>query len=186
VSVFEVSVILLWVLLLVVMVLLVAVVKRLGEHQRQLAGFLPAEGLKAGERAPATTVTTVDGVGVTWGEAGAGTMVLGFFSAHCRACGEQVPLFNAVAGSAQEQGVGALAVIDGGTDDAAHLLAAIEPPVRAVLAPFGESPLLADLRVSTFPSYLVIAGDGTVLATAGTAPDVATALGLDATAPAGH
>lgn len=185
-SVFEVSVILLWVLLLVVLVLLVAVVKRLGEHQRQLAGFLPAAGLKVGERAPAGTVTAVDGAAAGWGETGAGTTLLGFFSAHCRACGEQLPLFNAVAAGAREQGIGALAVIDGGTDDAAHLLAAIEPPVRAVLAPFGDSPLLPDLRVSTFPSYLAIADDGTVLATAESAPDVATALGLGATASAGR
>lgn len=185
-SVFEASVIVLWILLLVVLVLLAGIVRRLGAQQRQLAEFMPVPGLKVGERAPAATATAVDGGEVGWGAAAGEPSVLGFFSSHCRACRDELPAFNAVGAAVGERGMEAVAIIDGETDDAAHLLAGLRPPVRAVLAPFGASKVLPDLRVSSFPSYLAIGTDGTVLAAAESAPALASALGLpEAAAAAG-
>jgi len=177
-SVFEVSVIALWVLLLVILLLGAGIVRRLAQQQKQLAEFLPLPGLTPGEAAPDFTATTLEGRTVGRANPSGRETVLGFFSAHCSACRDHIPHFNRVGAAADERGMQALAVIDGTEDLVGHLLEALRPPVAAVLAPFGSSTLLRDYRVSSFPSYLGIAPDGTVVAAASTAVELAAALEL--------
>lgn len=188
-SIFEMSVLALWLMLLVVLLLLSTVLRRLGDHEQRLGAFvLPSPGLSTGDEVPRFTATTADGCEVSrTAPSGDGT-VMGFFSAHCSACRDQLPAFREASAVAATRGLQVLAVIDGTHQESGHILEELGPSVMAILAPYGESTLLADLQVNTFPSYLVMGADGVVVATAHLPSELAAALelsvqGIDAVPP---
>lgn len=80
--------------------------------------------------------------------------LLGFFSVTCSACKADLPLFSSLARSSP--GVAAVAVVAGSPDEAAALTAELVG-VPTVFAPPEHHPLFADLGVSVFPSYAVVA-----------------------------
>jgi thiol-disulfide isomerase/thioredoxin len=177
-TVFEASVLVLWALLIVMVVLLLAILRRLREHEADLAQFRPPPSLMAGEPAPDFTATTLDGVEVSRTAAGGGDTVLAFFASGCSACKQHLPGFRRVAAAARGRGAQVLAIIEGNAETAEPILAGLEREVPAVLAPFEESSLIPDYRVRVFPTYVAIDAGGTVAATAPSPAKLATALDL--------
>jgi peroxiredoxin len=166
--------ILLWLVVLFNLLLTFGLVRRLGGLQEATAAARSVRlgGMDAGLRAPDFTATTPDGTHVASAHLAGQPTVLGFFSPTCAACEDHLPDFAAFGRRAGEQGVRAVAVVDGDPAESAALRRAAGPSLRVLLAPRTRNALLDAYRVEAFPSYTAIGEDGVVAGSFGAVPDL--------------
>ncbi|GAA3989968.1 TlpA family protein [Allokutzneria multivorans] len=161
-----IAVAVLGVLVLVDLVLTLGVVKRLREHtaliERALSATAPMPPIMApvGTKITPFEARTVDGTTVSLGDLPDPTLV-GFFSADCPACGENLPAFLDRARDLGRDRV--LAVAHGAPDEVADLVAKLNPVARVVTeAPDG--PLGVAFSVRGVPALCLVDATGTVVA----------------------
>jgi peroxiredoxin len=164
VSLWNASLIVLWILVLFNLMLTYALIRRVGADRKPTA----AEGLSAGTTAPGFEAATPDGQTLSHpGLDDRAPLVLAFFSPTCSACEHQIPAFVKFSDRAKASGVRTIAVLDGGLDESTALRAALPNGTTTLLAPRDSNPLLDDYRIEAFPSYTVIHADGTIEGTYG-------------------
>jgi hypothetical protein len=133
-----------------------AVVRRLREHERTLAGYAtmpvwPSAPLRAvGERIDSFEMVTVDGDRVARETLADGTLV-GFFDPDCDACHEQLPGFLASARVVPGGRSATLAVV-GGADGADDLVGQLRRVARVVVDSRGGQVQRA-FGVQMFPAF---------------------------------
>lgn len=146
---------------LLVTALLFAVLRRLREYGAELdqlralvgAGTLGGSGALLGRPFPALP--------------GARPELVGFFSVGCPACHTQAPLFEAEAA-----GRPAVAVVIGEAAEAAGLAEAFDAGLTVVTGP-ESGRLAAELGVTTYPTFVRLGPDGTVVRAQHQAPGLA-------------
>ncbi|NUR82608.1 MAG: TlpA family protein disulfide reductase, partial [Nonomuraea sp.] len=94
-----------------------------------------------------------------------GPSVVAIFSTECASCLERLPEFTAYLAQSRPERV--LAVIAGDPDEARHFTRELET-ATVVVEPMG-GPVSRALRVSQFPSFYLVDGDG-VIVSAETSP----------------
>ncbi|MFI6485653.1 TlpA family protein disulfide reductase [Nonomuraea sp. NPDC050663] len=143
-------VVVLTVLCLVNLLLTVGVVRRLREHTELLAeqAAAPPPPLRPGTRVPGYAELT----GATE------ESVIGFLSPGCEPCRTLLPGFLERAGAAGSS----LAVVVGGAERAKEYTDRITGHVEVAVEEMG-GPLTSAFQVTVFPTFFVVAPDGTVL-----------------------
>lgn len=187
-SVFEISVIFLWVGFIAVLLILTAVLRRLREIQEQFTGMssIPA-GLPLGEIAPSFDMVATDGRRVSLPSPSYHPTIIGFFSAHCDSCREQAQSFRELAEVAIARGFEVVSFVEGMPDESQPLVGKLAP-VPVVLVPFNDTTqLLSAYRVAAFPSYIAANAEREVVAVGALPQEIAQSLGLPcpASKPAG-
>ena len=153
------------VLALLNIVLLLAVVRRLSEHETRIAALsgggagppeLPQIVAPVGHRVGEFIAASVDGRPVER----VGPLLVGFFSPSCDSCHERVPAFRSAAG--QHAG-SALAVVVRDGKDPDPLVADLDGAATVVVEE-PDGPLAAAFAVRGFPAFALLGADGTVRA----------------------
>ena len=173
-TVLALAVVLLWIVMILNVALTLALARRLRALSGRVAPMLPEPGLEPGDEAPEFEAVTHDGQTVQRRSPGGGATVLGFFSSTCHACPEHAPQFRALAERAPG-GAQVVAVVDGSPAEAERLLGLLDG-VPTVVGPWSPEGITARYRVSAFPSFLVAAPDGRVVATGGSTAEVVPAV----------
>lgn len=150
------------------LVLLLGVVRRLREHDDQLAklavggaapGGIPELIAPVGSRVGSFAVRSVDGLPVGNGSLPAGSLV-GFFSPGCDTCHERVPDFVRAGAELSER---ALAVVVEDGRDPASLVADLGAVATVVLEKPGGA-LMEAFAVQGFPVFAIVGADGAIRA----------------------
>ncbi|MER6177459.1 TlpA disulfide reductase family protein [Streptosporangium sp. NPDC001681] len=146
------------------LMLLLAVVRRLKEHARTLAGLSGAGDARLPEAGSAVghfDALSTDGEAVSRHALEPGTLV-GFFSPGCEPCTENLPKFTAYAAALPGGRCRVLAVI-AGTDDSEDMQVALARVSRVVVEAHG-GPVAAAFGVSAFPTFCVLDGESVITA----------------------
>lgn len=153
-------------LCLVNLVLTLAVIRRLRAHTTRLAELGPARppSVLPGTAIGEFSATALDGGSVSRAFF-SGTSVVAVFSTECASCHERLPEFTAYLADARPERV--LAVVAGDPGEAGQFTDVLGT-ATVVVEPMG-GPVSRALQVSQFPSFLLVDGDGVVVA-ADTAP----------------
>ena len=142
------------------------VIRRLREHGELLArgaqNSVPELVARPGSAVGAFRATTVDGAELTADDLVPGALV-GFFSPHCRACGEQLPKFLDVSAAHPGGRERALAVVVGAGEDAAAQAAALSAGARVVVAPPGAG-IEEAFGVKGYPAFALLGEHRVVVA----------------------
>jgi thiol-disulfide isomerase/thioredoxin len=138
---------------LVNLLLTVGVVRRLREHADLIArsSSAPPPPLRPGSPVPG--FAELAGV-----EAGSEETVIGFLSPGCEPCRTLLPGFLERAGAVGSS----LAVVVGGAELAREYTDRLTPHVKVAVEEMG-GPLTSAFQVTVFPTFFVVASDGTVL-----------------------
>lgn len=142
------------------LVLLMAVLRRLREHEARFEQMARGGSLLGAYDPSVLVGREVSELGLTASPGGASRPV-GFFSVDCQACHEQAPAFVAAAASR-----GAVAVVVGDTPDG---LVALLEGIPTVTVGARSEELAKGLDIQVFPTFLEVDGDGLVV-WAGTEP----------------
>jgi thiol-disulfide isomerase/thioredoxin len=157
------------------LVLTLGVIRRLRVHTELLSrrgpGGQPPPMIPAGSTAGDFTTTTVDGETVSRAGLEAQTLV-GFFTPHCGACKERLPDFVASAAAAPGGRDRVLAVIVGSVEDAAEYRDELSAVARVVIEEGSTGSIVGALQVTAYPTFVVLDGDATVLASGYTLDDL--------------
>ncbi|MBE1591596.1 TlpA family protein disulfide reductase [Nonomuraea angiospora] len=153
-------------LCLVDLVLTLAVIRRLRVHTLRLAELAPAGApmVQPGTTLGEFSATALSGETVSRAFF-SGPSVVAVFSTECASCHERLPEFASYLADTRPQRV--LAVV-AGDPDAARSFTGELTSATVVVEPMG-GPVGRALRVSRFPSFYLVDGDGVVVA-ADTAP----------------
>lgn len=163
------AVVLLAVLTLLNIALLLAVVRRLREHETRLSSLgtavaaggslVPEVMAPVGHRISEFTAESVDGRLVDRATLETPALV-GFFSPSCDSCHERVPDFRKAAG---DHVGSALAVVVRDDKDPAELIADLDGSATVVVEE-PEGPLSAAFAVRGFPAFALVGAGGTIQA----------------------
>ncbi|MDF8263945.1 TlpA family protein disulfide reductase [Luteipulveratus flavus] len=149
------------------LLLLVAVLRRLREHQERLDAVRPIGDTDETELAPGQqiggfTATTTSGDEVDQQSAVAGTTYVGFFSPTCPPCHEQLPLF--LERLPQDARTLAVVLDDGDSpQERAEMVTRLKARTPVVIARPGDE-IVQAFGVSAYPAMFVLDGDGVVQA----------------------
>ena len=146
--------------------LTLAVIRRLNEQGRLLAGGgrAPAPGypppleVEPGERVGDFTVTAVDGEPVSRADLRDSTL-MAFMAPGCQSCEHSLPEFLARAGSAPGGRDRVLAVVLGKGPGRDELCAELAPVARVLTEDEEGGPLVRAFGVGALPAFAVLAGD---------------------------
>lgn len=139
------------------------VIRRLREHHELLVGRSAGPGtppslmLAPGRSVDDFEATTVDGAPLSRDRL-AGRTLVGFFSAHCSSCREQLPSFLARAGRIPGGRAQALAVVVGPAEKTADMAARLATVAR-VVSEVEHGPVGAAFEVEGFPAFALLDGD---------------------------
>lgn len=139
------------------------VIRRLREHTEQLARVAtPAADaiLPVGARIGEFSVTATDGEPIS-SDRLAGRTLVGFFSPGCPACEVLLPAFVEYAATVPGGRQRVLAVVAGGSDDAAAHVEALRGCARVVRAGYDDEVMKA-FGVRAFPGVCMVEADGTI------------------------
>ncbi len=156
-SPWEVSQLVLWIVVGLNLVLTFALIRRVSAVPSG-----PPSGLVAGDPAPAFAAAATDGSTVTRSDLGQQPLVLGFFSPSCDACHDQLPEFVRFSATASAASVQTVAVIDGEPDQLDEHYSTALAGRPTLLAPRDENPLLEQYRVMAYPTYTAIGPESVV------------------------
>lgn len=143
------------------LLLTLAVIRRLGDHDRRLAVLRPPHPPfpSAGTPLGAFAATSTDGQTVSLDE----PTVVAVFSTACSACTERLPEFGSFLETAQPART--LVLVVGERAEAEEFATGLPGSLPVVIEP-RNGPMSKALRVPAFPSFYLVA-DGTIAAAAG-------------------
>jgi hypothetical protein len=158
------AVLVLAVLVLLDLLLSVAIVRRLRDHEAQLAEALPATapGLRTGT--PMPEFTSADG-SLTRTDLLGSPVLLGFFSTGCRYCPAQAEQLAHRATEIAARDLRVVNVLTVTDETAADDLSPVLEKSGTVVTEHGPGGLMATFSVSGTPSFLLFDGRGTLLGT---------------------
>jgi AhpC/TSA family protein len=148
------------------LLLLLLLARRVHQLAKQRQGPASTPWLAPGSQVKDFATTTTAGERVSLAQLRGRQSVVGFFSAGCKPCEEQVPVFAQHAAAAQAVGNGdtpnLLAVIVGSASECAHYQAALEGTVRVVREE-RRGPVTTAFATHAFPGIYLLDADGKVV-----------------------
>jgi thiol-disulfide isomerase/thioredoxin len=151
------------------------VIRRLRTHSELLAGYHSTEsaivGLRTGAVPGPFSAVTTDGEEV---KLSSGLRLAAFFASSCSACPERVPAFLQYIRDNRLDKAAVLAVMTGHPDQPAGYLPRLAE-VAQVCLEAEQGPVAEAFKVTGFPAFFVLDGDGSVLGS-GFTPSVLPAL----------
>jgi thiol-disulfide isomerase/thioredoxin len=162
-TLWQASLIGLWVLVLFCLTLIVGLIRRTGELSARIQSgraAAPVSRLRPGDPIPPFTAQTLSGEAVSDLDTAGRPSVVGFFSTTCTACITEVPAFEEVLRSADPQRLNAVLAFHGKRDDVAPLVS--DRDLLVLVDQLEEGSILNAFGISVFPSYLLLSADGTI------------------------
>ena len=156
------AVIVLAVLVLLDLLLSVAIVRRLRDHEAQLADALPSTepGLRTGT--PMPDFTSADG-SLTRTDVLGTPVLLGFFSTGCRFCPAQAEQLAHRVAELTARSIRVVNVLTVTDETVADDLTPVLEKSGTVVTEHGPGGLMATFSISGTPSFLLFDGEGTLL-----------------------
>src|SRR5690242_7010580 len=148
------AVIVLAVLVLLDLLLSGAIIRRLRDHEAQLADAMPSTGPGLRTGTPMPDFTSADGSLTRAGLAGV-PVLLGFFSTGCRFCPAQAEQLAHRAGGITARGIRVVNVLTVTDEDAADDLTPVLEKSGTVVTEHGPGGLMATFAVAGTPTFLL-------------------------------
>jgi peroxiredoxin len=164
-DIWNVVLVLLAVVVLVLLLLTVGIIRKLNELTERTAVLRPA--LAPGMTAPPFEASTATGAAVHLEELPEGGAVLAFLAPGCPTCRTELAELDGLTRTLPAGAPRVVAVVDGTPELSRELLEGLDAktPMLVAFAPRHANPTIDHYKVTGYPRYVEVEGDGTIATT---------------------